>query len=144
MISNLPCLAAIPSPGKGFRSQPRVQIRSRNPERQPAAVYSHVQATSYDGAGSNRIDYCFFIGSFQRRRGGICGMCNSLSSISTLPRLRALERTLQIRNAASAQHGKQESTGFKSPLRLVQSVTPGVASDGGRGHRIPLGSYRLP
>ena len=44
LISNLPCLAAIPSPGKGFRCRPRVQILSRNPERQPAAVYSYVLA----------------------------------------------------------------------------------------------------
>ena len=35
-------------------------------------------------------------------------------------------------------------TSYKSSAQLAQSQTPGVASDGGRGHRAPLGSYRPP
>ena len=46
--------------------------------------------SSYD-IRTNRIGYCFSIGPF-------CCMGNSLSSISALPRLRALEKTLQRRH----------------------------------------------
>lgn len=60
----------------------------RGPERQPAE--QSPPGNSCDGAGTNHIGYCFPIGPFQRRG----ERDYSPSSISTLPRLRALESTL--------------------------------------------------
>ena len=120
-----------------------------NPEpefRQAAWGFIRSRPGNYcDVAGTNRIGYCFPIGSFQwRGEGGFAAWVTVHP-----PYLLYLGFAYWRGHSSFAiqrRHNKvtQQFTGYKFPARLAQSVTPGVSPDGERGHRISFGSYHPP